>query len=201
MGRPETFSTRQPGANLESPVNRRELPLGINPPARVVHRAVIPDPAPESRAAVLHIRVVRHVILELVMLAVLAEQDIPFPGVELVAVEFVPPDKLPAGSRRRLLLSGEPGGQHREKDRDCQRQFAHSSILITYRVCRQPRAQRQLQALRYCLGNFHGARYFGMARRVASGSPRILSVAGSKRIERPSFSESRLSTMGTSTRT
>src|ERR1035441_8010157 len=108
MGRPETFSTRQPGANLESPVNRRELPLGINPPARVVHGAVIPDPAPQTQAAVLHIHVVRHVILELVVLAMLAEQDIPLPQIEFAAVEFVPPDELPAGSRRRLLLSREP---------------------------------------------------------------------------------------------
>ena len=199
-----------------------------------MHGAVIPDPAPQTQAAVLHIHVVRHVILEFVVLAVLADEDIPLPGVELVVVEFIPPDELPAGSRRRLLLSGEPSGQHCQKDCDCQRQFAHSSILMTHSVCRQHRAQRShegdgratgqrlhsapagnlaayssehvvrssvLQALRYCLGNFHGARYFGMASRAASGSPRILSVAGSKRMERPSFSESRLSTMGTSTRT
>src|ERR1035437_11024404 len=104
MGRPEPLSARQPGANLESPIDRSQLPLGINPPAGVVHRAVIPDPAPQTQAAVLNIHVVRHIILEFVVLAVLAEQDIPLPGVELVAVEFVPPDELPAGSRRRLLL-------------------------------------------------------------------------------------------------
>src|ERR1035438_6196757 len=76
MRRPETFSARQPGANLKSPVNRSQLPLGIDPPAGVMHRAVIPDPAPQTPAALLDIHVVRHIILELIVLAVLADEDI-----------------------------------------------------------------------------------------------------------------------------
>src|ERR1035441_8096036 len=87
MRRPETFPARQPGANLKSPVNRSQLPLGIDPPAGVMHRAVIPDPAPQTQAALLEIHVVRHIILELIVLAVLADEDIPLPGVELVAVD------------------------------------------------------------------------------------------------------------------
>ena len=54
---------------------------------------------------------------------------------------------------------------------------------------------------RYSLGNFHGARYSGTARRAASASPRMLLVLGSNRSERPSLSASTLKAMGTSTLT
>ena len=40
---------------------------------------------------------------------------------------------------------------------------------------------------KYSAGNFHGSRYSGTAGRAASSSPTIFSVAGSKRIERPSL--------------
>ena len=51
----------------------------------------------------------------------------------------------------------------------------------------------------YCLGNFQGSRYSGTARRAASSSPTIFSVAGSYWIERPSFSDRLPSTIGTFT--
>jgi len=66
-------------------------------------------------------------------------------------------------------------------------------ITSTPRFCFYP--------LRYSSGNFHGPRYSGFARRAASSSPVIFSVAGSKWIVRPSLSDRLASTRGTSTRT
>lgn len=61
-------------------------------------------------------------------------------------------------------------------------------------------AANGLHAFRYSFGKRHGLRYVGTARWAASQSPTICSFAGSNRRLRPSLSESRLSTMGTSTR-
>ena len=50
-------------------------------------------------------------------------------------------------------------------------------------------------------GNFQGSRYRGTADCTASGSSRILSSSGSKRMERPNRSDSRLRVIGRSTLT
>ena len=63
------------------------------------------------------------------------------------------------------------------------------------------RPHRFRYAARYCFGNFQGLRYSGTASLCASLSPTIASFTGSNRIERPSFSDSKLRTIGTSTRT
>jgi hypothetical protein len=66
-----------------------------------MHAAVVTLTAAQPETAVLDIHFVADVILQLVVLTLLADHDVPLRGIETLSFEFIAPYKPPAGTRRR----------------------------------------------------------------------------------------------------